>query len=98
MDQLHTEIVEFNRENNTQNMVQLHSMGNRSVKGKVCTKWSVWREYNWVPKGGVVTNLAADADPTIPRDNRGYTDCLHLTDPMRVISYVKVLKYFSRNT
>ena len=99
MDELEVEILQFNRENNTSGMVHLQTMGDRGLPGLgSITRWSLWREYNWDPRGGVLDNPASVTDPTLPRDNRRYTSCLHLTDPLRVNSYFKVLKYFYKDT
>ena len=97
MDEVNERIYRFNIANNVPKAVTLHTMGDRRVRGKSMTKWSSWREFHReVPAGQeILPRSIADISPL---DNKAYHDCLHLTDPLRVKCYMKILKYFYHNT
>ena len=97
LDDVNVQIHDFNVANGVPKAVTLHSMGDRSVRGKQMTKWSSWREfYRNVPPGKEI--LPRSTNDVSPFDNKEYHDCLHLTDPLRVKCYMKILKYFHHNT
>ena len=97
IDDVNILIHDLNIANNVPKTVTLHSMGDRSVRGKQMTKWTSWREFHRnIPPGREI--LPRSANDVSPVDNKDYHDCLHLTDPVRVKCFMKILKYFHHNT
>ena len=95
VDDVNDRIHHFNIANNVPKAVTLHTMGDRCVRGKSMTKWSSWREFHReVPAGREI--LPRAANDILPGDNKDY--CLHLTDPIRVKCFMKIVKYFHHNT